>query len=138
MSTANKEMYLENGSEYADLRWGMRLKASLLKLTQALQFPRSGLSDRYGRPVIGVPTDWKKAVCEYTMQSTKGPLLGSTTSSEAGLKKKKTVVGPITTEKEFTTDSSSSSTYTSYPKADMLVKAYLKAFSGNGGSVMRN
>lgn len=138
MTLEDKQFHLETGTEYADLRWGNCLSGSLLKLTQALEFPRRGLTDRYGRKITGVPGDWKKAVCEYTMQSTKAPLMSDTTSADAALKKKKTVVGPITTEKEFATASSASS-YPVYPKADTLVKNYLGPNFGPGsGGVIRN
>lgn len=138
MTVDNKQLRLETGSEYADLRWGSRLGGTLLKLTQALQFPRKGLSDRYGRPILGVPKEWMKAVCEYSMQSTKGPLISGTVSGDANLKKKKTVVGPITTEKEFNVSSTSTTTFTSYPKADLMVKSYLSPSRGSNGKVMRN
>lgn len=137
MDVTDKQAYLETATEYADVRWGDRLKGTLLKLSQALQFPRQKLYDRYNRPVTGVPKDWQKAVCEYAMQSTKGPLIPDTPSSDAALKKKKTVVGPITTEKEFATATTRGS-YPVYPKADSFVKGYLGPNYGNSGKVMRN
>lgn len=138
MDELKKQIALENGTEYADLRWGSRLKGTLLKLTQSLQFPRKQITDRYGRPVAGVPIDWKKAVCEYAMQSTKGSLISDAPSKDANLKKKKTVVGPITTEKEFEIASQVGS-FPSFPRADAFVKPYLGSnFGANGGKVMRN
>lgn len=136
MEIPAKENALMNGTEYADIRWGARIGGTLLKLTQALQFPRKGLYDRNWRPVTGVPLNWKKGVCEYAMQSTKGPLISDTPSADAALTKKKVTVGPITTEKEFA-DPTSKGALPTYPKAD----AFLRGFMSGGGSsakVIRN
>lgn len=139
MDDNTKQLHLESGTEYADLRWGYTLEGSLLKLTQSLQFPRELMYDRYNRPVIGVPNDWKKAVCEYSMQASKGPLVGSETGADVGLKKKKTIVGPITTEKEFNVDTNSiTPTFKSYPKADAFIKGYLKPSGMYNRKTMRN
>ena len=133
-----KQIVLETGTEYADLRWGSLLKGSVSVSTQALEFPRAKLFDRYQRAVTGVPVAWKRAICEYGMQSTKGSLVTESITTEADLKKKKTVVGPITTEKEFFTGVSSS-TFKNYPKADLLVKSYLgSVISSSSGKVARN
>jgi hypothetical protein len=132
-----KEAILEEGTEYADLRWGLLLAGTLQASTQALQFPRSKLADRYGRAVIGVPTPWKRAVCEYAMQSTKGDLIAASIETVQDLKKTKTVVGPITTEKEFFVGSTSS-TFKNFPKADLLVKPYLGViFAKGSGKTLR-
>jgi len=135
MDDTAKENALMNATEYADVRWGNRLSGTLLNPTQALQFPRSRLYDRYYRLQRGIPLNWKKAICEYAMQSTKSPLMSDTPSSEAALTKKKVTVGPITTEKEFANPTAKGS-FPSYPKADAFVKGYLTGSSGS--RVIRN
>lgn len=136
---SKKEGLLEDAGQYADLRWGNRLGGTLLKLTQSLLFPRSQLTDRYSRSITGVPVAWKQAVCEYAINASKGSLIQDGPVDTTKLKKKKTVVGPITTEKEFIEGSGNSPAgFKEYPKADLLVKQFLNPSFANGGKVMRN
>lgn len=132
---AKKQNLLEQATEFTDMRWGDRMRGTLLKLTQALQFPRSKLFDRYGRVVNGVPVPFKRGVCEYAMQASKGPLVPDTAPAKAELKKTKVVVGPVTTEKEFNT-AVSVVTIPKYPKADMYFKPFVNSVS-SGGKVIR-
>lgn len=130
---------LEVGSSYADLRWGSRLAGRPLKQDQGMEFPRTGLVDRYGRAVLGLPRDWVHAACEYALQSLSGSLLPTSDSTAASeTKRKKIVVGPITTETEYFSEVNTAG-FKSYPLGDLLVKKYLLGGGAGGtGRVMRN
>lgn len=137
LTVAAQEAALNVGSRYADLRWGPRLAGQPLKTDQALEFPRKNLFDRYHRRITGVPKNWKDAVCEYTLQSLSGSLMPTGSSSSAAeTKRKKIVVGPITTETEYFTATSSGS-FESYPLGDLLVTGYLVGGNGGRGRVIR-
>lgn len=130
--TATKEAALMNGTEYADARWGFRLKGQPLVATQALEFPRTALTNRYGNTISGVPDNWLKAVCLYASYSNAGTLYPANQKTAKDIKKKKTVVGPITTEVEYQGLALATS-FLPFPLADRLAKPYTYAGSGVGG-----
>lgn len=127
-AATDKEVALIVATEYADLRWRRRLKGVPLTRDQALEFPRAGLWDRYGRSLDAIPESWKKAVCEYAVQALSGTLMEESVVGGPAVKRKKTVVGPLTTEVEYAT----SATPKAFPKADLLVRPLL---AGSGGAV---
>lgn len=126
----DKEAALIKATDYIDQRWGPKLQGYPLTRDQALEFPRLGCYDRYGYLAEGVPMDIAKAACEYaliTFDQSLGPA-NPTTSKE--IKKKKVVVGPITTETEYVGSNSQTDTI-KYPVADSYVKQFGRG--GNGG-----
>lgn len=132
-STA-KQTALMAATEYADARWGRLLMGRPLVSGQALELPRSDLYDRYGRAVEGVPNDWKKAICLYAKESVSNTLYPTPPSGSAKeVKKKKTVVGPITTEVEYQGVTTAAG-WLKFPLADKLAKQYTNA----GRGVIRN
>jgi hypothetical protein len=116
-----KEIHLIKGSDYADQRWGNRLLGSPLLTTQAMAVPRACAYTKNGTPLIGVVAKWKKAVCEYALLSLLGKLQPETENSTKEVLKKKTVVGPITTEIEYDAGSVAS-TILDFPVADKLAR----------------
>lgn len=134
LSTTEKESALVEGTDYADLRWGKVLSGRPLVSTQALQMPRAGLRDRYGRLVVGVPRDWKRAVYEYALQASKASLVSEPNTTAQEIKRKKTVVGPITTEIEYVEGAEQAGNFIDYTKGD----AYAKQFVYSNGGVIRN
>lgn len=121
---------LIEGALYIDLRWGRRFKGAPIADTQGLEFPRKGLRNRYGKLIEGLPMDIKNAAILYAkewMESTLYPTPPSGNSKD--IKKKKTVVGPITTELEYQ-GSATASTYLSFPLADRLCKKYTNPIGG--------
>ena len=129
-----KEAALMAASEYADARWGAKLQSRPLVPEQGLELPRVAMYNRYGIKLEGVPDDWKKAICLYAQQSVAGTLYPSaspTTSKD--VKRKKTVVGPITTEVEYQ-GSNTSSSWLQFPLPDKLIRQYINS----GGGVIRN
>lgn len=133
LSTTDKESAIVDGTDYADLRWGPVLSGRPLVYTQALQMPRYGLYDRYGRLVEGVPEAWKRAVCEYAYQSSKKNLIADPSTTPKEIKRKKTVVGPITTEVEYVDGAEQAGSFIDYTKGD----AYAKQFVYSNGGVIR-
>lgn len=133
---AAKQSALIAATEYADARWGNKLKSHPLEETQALEFPRYALYDRYGNLLEdAIPDDWKKAICLYAQASVAGTLYPvPSTSSAKDIKKKKTVVGPITTEVEYV-GVATDATWLKFPLADKLVRQYIYWSSGG---VIRN
>lgn len=125
-----KEAALMAATEYADVRWGFRLQSKPLLTTQALQLPRFSLYDRYGTKVTGVPDDWQKAVCLYAEKSVAGALYPVAVTSALNVKKTKTVVGPITTEKEYH-GSKNETSWLAFPLADTLIKQSTAQSSSN-------
>lgn len=61
-----KEAAARNATEYADTY--RRFKGRTISGDQALQFPREGLSDWSGHPVLGLPRKFKEAVCFLMVQ----------------------------------------------------------------------
>lgn len=134
--TAAKEAALMAGTEYADARWGSRLKGYPLVTTQGLEFPRQAIYDRYGNTIEGVPDEWKKAVSLYAKEFVAGKLYPTPPRGNSkDIKKKKTVVGPITTEVEYQGGNNSAS-WIPFPLADKFAKMY--TYGGGTGGVERN
>lgn len=131
-----KQNALITATEYADARWGTRLQSRPLTTTQALELPRYALYDRYGNLIEGVPDDWKKAICLYAQASVTGTLYPTpSTSSAKDIKRKKTAVGPVTTEVEYQ-GLATDSTWLKFPLGDKLIHQYL--YGGGAGGVIRN
>jgi len=130
-----KQAALIVATEYADARWGHLLQGRPLVSEQGLELPRRSLYDRYGRAVEGIPSDWKKAVCLYAKESVSGTLYPTPPANNPKeIKKKRTVVGPITTEVEYQ-GLTTASAFMKFPLADRLARQYTTAASGG---VMRN
>jgi len=135
--TTQMEVGLIEASKYLDLRWGQYFKGSIAVETQGLEFPRSYLYDRYGNVVNGLPAPIVEAAILYALEWLNDNLYPDTsTSSAKEVKKKKTVVGPITTEVEYVGSVSQGSAL-KFPLADKLVKQYTTGSNGSA-SVMRN
>ena len=122
---------LIRGSEYADARWGVRLKSVPLTSEQGLEIPRYAMFDRYGILVEGVPNDWKKAICLYAKaQAVNGSLYPTTpTSTSKEVLGKTTKVGPITTSVTYR-DAGTAGSWLQYPLADKLAKKFINASAG--------
>ena len=129
-STADKESAMMRATAFLDARWGVKLKGWPLVITQALEFPRNGAYDRYGRPLAEIPQDLARACALYAKEALAGNLyVTDTANSSTEIKKKKTVVGPITTEVEYRDDAD---LYDSkqFQQADDLMRKFIQASSG--------
>lgn len=125
-----KEAALMAATEYFDLRWGRKLKGRPILSSQALELPRVGLRDNYGNPVEGIPNDVKKAVCLYAQEQVQGTLYPSPVSGNSKEpRRKRTTVGPITTEIEYEGQATLSS-FLKFPRADRMVVPYTTSYTG--------
>ncbi|AIM40555.1 structural phage protein [Vibrio phage VpKK5] len=122
---------IEVATIYTDTRWGNSLRGRPLRSVQALEFPRLYLTDRYGRDIEGVPAGVQDACAEYAIiQKTNGTLYPTPPSnSPQQIKKTKTVVGPITTEKEFV-GVVSQGAYLQHPRPDYNMRKYTRSANG--------
>lgn len=130
-TSAAKEAALMTASEYVDARWGNTFKGLPLLETQGLEFPRQGVYDRYSYAVEGIPDDFKKAVCLYASYSVGGTLYPDNQTTAKDIKKKKTTVGPITTEVEYQ-GAAIATSFLKFPLADKLMSQYIYGIA-NGG-----
>lgn len=127
-----KEYALIAGTEYIDLRWRGELNGKLLfPDTQWLLFPRSGVVDDQGRPVVGIPEILKRATAEYALISLTQTLMSNPSIDETGtvLLESTEVVGPITETKKYQAGFIRSKPY---PKADGYMLPLIRG-AGSGG-----
>lgn len=127
---------LAEATIYQDMRWGSNLKGIPLNADQALEFARSSLTDRYGNLIEGVPGAVLTVNILYALKWIAGELYPANQTSAKELKKKKTVVGPITTELEYL-GVASATDFLSFPMEDGLMKQFTTSGSGSGGRVIR-
>lgn len=132
-----QENHLMNGTEYVDKRFGSTLSGRPLKDTQALEFPRKGMNDRYGRPITGVPKNIKDAVCEYALISKSGDLYPGSLAVDENIKSKTVKVGPITTSTSYV-DSKYRRSWTDHGYPDTLVDPFVNPGLSGVGKVIRN
>lgn len=110
---------LIEATEYADTV--KRYKASRLKASQALYFPREGLVDWDGQPVEGIPRRLKDAVCFLAVTAFSEPLyenLGQTVKSES--------IGPIST-----TYADGSTAHKTFTTSERLLAPYVRNENDN-------
>lgn len=129
-SSSQKEAALMEGTAYIDSMYGYQFKGQPLVSDQNLEFPRSYAYNRYGNQIEGVPRDLKRACVLYAQQALNDTLyVSSETTSSSDIKKKKTVVGPITTEVEYKDDATQDS-YNEFQQADSLMSQYVEIYGG--------
>lgn len=130
------QQQIVKATDYIEQRWGDLFKGRKeFRETQFLSFPRLDLFDRDGKSVLGIATKVKNACAEYALIATGGAdLFFTATSSPTGqtLKRTKRVVGPITTEDEYTEGSQPDNTV-NYPEGDRWLEEYV----GSAGRLVR-
>lgn len=131
LDTAEKEVALIKGTDYAETRFGAKFQTPPLNSSQALVFPKLWLFAQ-GRKQSGTPLNWKKAVCEYAFISTQRDLLPALPATEKEIASKEVTVGPITTKTSYAGTPATGS-YLAFPAGDKLVQSL---FSG-AGQVLR-
>ena len=137
---AVKETSLMAATEYIDVLYGGRFKGYPLTTTQALEFPRLGLYDRYGNAIEDVPDDLKKAICRYAQLEADGGICTTSVSdaADAGvIKRKKVKAGSVESDIEYFpgAESTVDSACAEDVLADKMIKQYL---STAGSGVIRN
>lgn len=103
-----------------------------VSLGQPLSFPRSGLFDRDGIVLLGVPINLKSAVSEYAVRSLGATLLPDPIVEDSGrlVLSKTEKVGPIEESVSYDAGSGFSNLLQAYPAADQLLKDF---FLSSGG-----
>jgi hypothetical protein len=115
---AAKETHLRRGAQALDGLYGGRVDGYRLRATQALLFPRSGLVDRDGNTVTGVPLEWKQAQVEAARRFAEGVELNEDMDRGGAIKREK--IGPI--EFEYFDGAPS---LTESPQIEGLISRYL-------------
>lgn len=138
---AAKKAAIIRATEYMDLRWGSSLGGNIESKSprQALQIPRENLYDSHGFIVEGVPTNWKKACCEYALISLTSDLMPNpvnATNTGQSVTSSKTKIGPLEFEYAFS-KSQGDALVKSYPIPDLMVQDYLTAGSVSNNRVTR-
>jgi hypothetical protein len=118
LETTRKEQLLRIATDYIDMRFGARFRASPLTRWQALCFPRG---DSGPLPVV-----LQRATAEYAMRAVDGPLVADPVTDERGLqvRSKTEKLGPLEERVEYV--DSGASVFKPYPAADMLLKSLLR------------
>jgi len=103
---------------------------------QLTQFPRCFLYDNRGDSVDGLPGLLKNATAEYALRAISADLAPDPEVDSRGkvTYKRELVVGAVEEETHFA-DGVSAEIYKPYPKADAMLKQYLKA--GGAGTLLR-
>jgi hypothetical protein len=127
---AAKEVAIIKATDYMEILYGERWRGTLSEDATTLSFPRNYFYDKKNNLIDfsedGIPSDIKKACCEYALRALSAELMpdpevDSATGKEVTLAREK--VGPIETEYEFL--AGSTSTKKSYPVADRLLRGWL-------------
>lgn len=105
---------------------GGTLDGGLDEAPQPLQFPRSGLRDRDGRLVLGVPLNLRHATAEYAVRAASSVLAPDPVVDATGLTPTlvRNRLDKLETERQYAAGSVSAS-FTPYPAADALLADYL-------------
>ncbi len=95
--------------------------------SQPLEFPRNGLYNYDGQPVIGIPLKLKQAMAEYADRAQAALLYNDPTVDATGkvVTEKFTKVGPIEEQTKYSAGGALDQLLTPYPAADRLLNDYL-------------
>lgn len=127
LGLSEKQTALIKGTDYAQAKYASRFPSSPLSNEQSLLFPKKFPFMANGVRITGTPNNWKKAVCEYALISSKKDLYAAATTDAKEIQSKEVTVGPITTKTSY--EKANAPTFLSYPSADNLVKALFSSSS---------
>lgn len=132
-STTEKQQALIKGTDYIESRYSGDF-GGIIEFPdnpQALSFPRVQLYDQNNLLVTGIPTKLKQATCEYALRSLSAALLADPTIDEsgAGVRSRKSKIGPLEDEVVYTSTSGAVS-LPEYPAADNMIQFYLLTRTG--------
>lgn len=128
-TTAAKEEALRMGTQYLDLRFGVRWLGTRAHETQALAWPRLNVVDGDGYYVLStvVPTRVKNAAAEAAVRhltDTDGLMPDEDASRE--VTSESVTVGPISESKDY---AGTKPTQARYTKVEALVSPYLRSIT---------
>ena len=128
----DKQFAIVKSSQYADVRFGRKLRGVRSSGDQSLEFPRESLYDLRGNLVKGTPVRWQQAIAEYAnllLNDSEVVELGTLNNSV--IQEKVEVIGPITEKTVY--ESGRGQKGATYPAIDGLIYEYIRS----GGSVIR-
>ena len=118
-----KQDALIAATEYIDLRWQNSFKGQPKTQTQSLEFPRKNAYYLSGKPILKVPDSVKRATCLYAVAYLEDRLYPENFTTPKQVKRKKTSIGSISTEVEYT-DSRTETSWLYFPRADNFMKPH--------------
>lgn len=123
-TTELKEEALVRATDYIDKRFGLNFKGVKQSSDQGLEWPRAGAVDNDGYVFEDVPRPLQKATAEYAVRALSATLAPDNTNKGVKIVRKK--VGPIETENELSTPTSTSivsqASIKEYPEADLWIQ----------------
>ena len=130
--TAGNAITVSTGSPVAAWSSATLLGGSDEGFPQSLPWPRTGVYNRYGYAVQGVPPHVKAATVEYAVRAFTGPLLPDPVIDPSGraVTGTRSRVGPIEQETTYADGSDVSAIVRPYPAADKLLRDFLVPYGG--------
>lgn len=128
LTTSQKDAAILIATNYIDLKYGIKIKGVPLNMPQPTEFPRSGLYDRYGNEISGIPYEIETACAEYAfIQATSDDGLMPLHEYDAtGLPVKSTTfkAGPVTDTVVYQDGQYSPLPFRKFTYPDMLVEKF--------------
>jgi hypothetical protein len=128
-----KEEFARLATQGLDLEYSSKILGTIKESDQALLFPRVGIED----PIDGfvydddsVPTRWKYAHAELSLELARGTLLHAAQSDSSGIIRERKKLGPIEIEKTYSASKASSVAVADFPRVDRLVSRFTTGDSG--------
>lgn len=130
-SLVAKQGAIVQATDYIERRWGKYFNgiAQYASKPQALSFPRTGVYDYNGMPVIGIPEKLKKATAEYAFRAYSADLSPDPKFLEDSVvvSKKTEKIGPIEETTEYEIVTTSPVIIRPYPAADQWLTEYVSS-----------
>ena len=130
-SSAEKNAALIQGTDYLDQAFRNRFKGTRSSSTQRLEWPRDNVYDELGTIITAIPEEILNASIEFAFEAASSPLAPTPQVSDTGgqvvLQRDK--VDVLETETRYA-ESRSIKTFRSYPRAQLVVRRWLKPGAG--------
>lgn len=135
LTTAQKEQWLRQGTEFMDLEFGARWKGRRVTQLQALDWPRSGVNDESGFTIgsDSVPIQLERATIEMAhRQAIDQTDLMPDLDTSANIKRERLEVGPIELD---TTYAGSSNQQAAFVKVEKMIRELVTFLGASGIAV---
>lgn len=131
--TEDREIALRRATQWLDNNFGTVWKGQKVSSTQALDWPRSGVSDQdgYGLPSDEIPLALKQACAEMAVRALADEL-DPDVENPGNIKRETIRVGPILESTEYY----SRSFVTAYRRTTFLLQDYITGARGGGGKLL--
>lgn len=131
-SSAEKSAALVQGTDYLDQYYRSRFKGVRFSATQRLEWPRNEVYDELGNLVdaADIPEEVPNAAIEFAFEAAAGPLAPTPAASETGgrVLRVREKVDVLETETQYS-DSSVRLTR-AFPRANLVIRRWLKLVAG--------